>query len=114
MAIRLIIGTMFCMALASMGCSRSPRGGPRLKTTPLKGVVHVDGEPAALVLIECHPDADTSELKSPLMTNTDDKGNFSFGMYESEGGLPAGTYKLTFTWMTMGLNRHDKLKGLYA
>ena len=109
-----IVGASCVVAVAIAGCSQQRPDGPRLTTTLLKGTVYVDGEPAAKLIVKCHPEADTSELQSPLIATTDDEGNFSFGMYESGGGVPEGTYKLAFIWMTSGEKRRDQLQGAYA
>ena len=97
------------------GCSQSQRDvGPRLDTTPLTGVVQVDGEPATGVMVECHPVPGKSEVKSPLVALTNEDGEFSFGLYEKGGGIPAGTYQLVFKWELFENGMKDKLNGAYA
>ncbi len=104
---------VFLSLALCIGCSEPERGGPRAATSPVKGIVQVDGAPAAFLQIECHPEAG-SELKYAVSKLTDENGQFTLGTYEAEDGLPEGTYKLTFTWMGPGLLQADRLKGAYA
>ena len=97
------------------GCSNAERDfGPRYETTSLSGVVHVDGEPASAVMVECHPEPGKSELKAPLSVMTNENGEFSFGLYEKGGGVPAGKYRLVFRWELFENAMKDKLNGAYA
>ncbi len=103
------------VAAACAGCGGEPKGGPRVDTFPVSGVVLVDGTPTAGVLVACYPQGET-EVKRRLVTQTDDQGAFSIGTYESSDGLPEGEYKLTFEWIegTMLGPETDKLKGAYS
>ena len=100
------------LLIVVVGCSSEPRGGPRLETTPLSGTVLLDGEPKAGVLVEFHPEADTTEMKRLAMVNTNENGEFAASTYEEGDGLPPGTYHLTFKWI--GPGRKDRLNGAYA
>ena len=105
---------VLCLSMLSLvGCSEPQRGGPRVNTAPVTGSVTVDGQPAAYLQIDCHPEAG-SEIKYPISTVTDDKGNFAFTTYEASDGLPPGSYTLTFSWLEPGLVPKDRLKGTYA
>ena len=98
-----------------LGCSSKERDvGPRMQTTPLSGIVEVDGEPKAGVTVECHPESGSSEMKSALFATTEEDGSFSFGLYKTGGGVPAGKYKLVFKWEEFGNANKDKFKGAYA
>lgn len=110
---RLFWHAVLLLAVACWGCSKPRLGEPRMKTYPVTGVVTVDGEPAAFLEIECHPESDT-ELKRPVIAVTNTEGRFSIGTYESGDGLPEGSYVLTFKWVEMGIAAVDKLKGAYA
>lgn len=113
--IRLFVsGAVLLMALAVSGCSQGPRGGPRLHTSPVIGVVHVDGQPAEMVEVSCHPEGETSKIKYAVSATTDKDGKFKLGTYQGGDGLPEGVYKLTFQWIEVGLASKDKLKGAYA
>lgn len=114
MASRVAVGVLLLASLMHVGCSSKRAGGPRLATTPLKGIVHVDGVPAEMVTVECHPAPGTSEIKFPVMASTSADGNFAIGMYEKGDGLPEGEYALAFRWVPFGSARKDKLKGAYA
>lgn len=101
--------------LLSVGCSSGELpGGPRLETTPVTGIVHVDGNPAELVEVECHPAPDSTGIKYPISTTTDKDGIFTLTTYESSDGLPEGTYTLSFKWLEPALVPKDKFKGAYA
>jgi hypothetical protein len=114
MTLRFTFGVLFFVSLVSIGCSSKPAEGPRLTTTPLSGTVYVDGEPAEFLMVECHPEAGTSELKHPMFAMTDAQGNFLFAMYQAGDGLPEGKYRLAFKWEGFGAAKKDKLKGAYS
>ncbi len=96
------------------GCTKQPQGGPRMPTSPVSGVVQIDGQASDLIIVECHPDPEQSELKYPISAVTDAQGNFAFTTYENKDGLPAGRYSLTFKWMEASLAPKDRLKGAYS
>ncbi len=114
MTLRVVFVTFLLISLVVVGCSSKVVGGPRLKTTPLSATVHVDGEPAAGLIVTALPDAGSSSAKRPVITITDAKGKFSAGTYQAGDGLPEGTYTLVFRWPTIGESRKDKLNGSYA
>lgn len=101
------------LALLPIGCSKA-KGPPRLKTTPVSGIIHVDDQPAVAVTIECHPQSPESPIKYPVMTMTDGTGKFALGMYQAGDGLPEGKYVLVFRWEEVGLAPKDRLKGAYS
>lgn len=102
------------LAVAAVGCSKKPQGGPRFKTYPVTGTVTVDGEGIPFISIECHPGPD-SEIRFPVSASTKEGGEFSIGTYESGDGLPAGSYTLTFTWLVPGgVAAKDNLNGAYS
>ena len=102
-----------CVSLTVLaGCSEPQRGGPRVNTAPVSGIVTVDGQPAAFLQVDCHPEAG-SEIKYPISAVTDDKGNFAFTTYEANDGLPPGSDTLTFSWLEPGIVQKDRLKGAY-
>lgn len=108
------VNTVLCLSMLLLtGCSEPQRGGPRVNTAPVTGTVTVDGQPAAYLQVDCHPDAG-SEIKYPISTVTDDKGNFVFTTYEANDGLPPGSYTLTFSWPEPGLVPKDRLKGAFT
>jgi hypothetical protein len=103
--------SMLVVGIFMIGCSEPPRGGPRIKTTPVIGIVSVDGEKAEGIEVGCIPDG-ASELKRPLSTFTDKDGKFTLGTYQSGDGLPQGNYTLIFKWEVPGpgvpINKLDK------
>lgn len=100
--------------LALVGCSAEPPGPPRFETSPVTGIVHVDGSPAELVEVECHPASDSSAIKYTISTTTNSEGVFTLTTYEASDGLPEGTYTLCFKWLEPALVPKDKFKGAYA
>jgi len=114
MSYRNWLGAILIASAIFTGCSEPPRGGPRFTTFPVTGEVDVDGEPAELIEIECHPDGDSSEIKYPISTMTDKNGHFSISTYQSGDGLPAGDYVLSFKWIEPGLVPKDRFKGAYS
>lgn len=104
---------MFFVAVLLSSCSKSAPEEPRVPTSPVVGVVHVDGKAASLIEVTCHPDG-ASELKHPVSSFTDDEGRFSFATYVQGDGLPVGGYTLTFSWLEMGITAKDKFKGKFS
>ena len=108
------VPAILIVSIFSIGCSSKLPGEPRLKTTPVSGIVYVDGEPAIALTVECHPDSKDCPIKHPVMASTDANGKFSLGMYQAGDGLPEGEYRLVFTWPEVGLSQKDRLKGYYS
>jgi hypothetical protein len=107
------IGLTLLVAILLSGCQPKHVSVPRLKTMPVTGTVHVDGEPALGVTVQCCPKPGSAEIQHPVLAVTDAEGNFAFAMYEAGDGLPEGTYNLVFLW-EFGMDQTDKLKGAYA
>jgi hypothetical protein len=86
----------FALAAAGLffvGCSSGELpGGPRFETFPVTGTIHIDGTPADLVEVECHPLPESTAIKYPISAMTDKDGVFTLTTY----GLPEGTYTLAF------------------
>lgn len=80
------------IVLLLAGCSDGPRGDRPFTTNPVTGIVHIDGQPAERVQVDCHPAADSNTVKYMLSTVTDKDGRFSLSTYDSGDGLPEGTY----------------------
>lgn len=111
-----VIALLLFPALA--GCGDGPKGGPRITTYPIEGVVTVDGVPTEQIQVICHPVGE-SKVPTGSAAYTDAEGKFSIGTYESGDGAPAGEYKLTFMWgkinlMTGRYEGPDKLNGRYS
>jgi len=114
MNVRFAVAVWLLTFMMTLGCGRRQFGGPRVKTTPLTGIVHVDGEPAEMVTVQCVPADGSPDTNRALMTSTNADGEFVLSTYESGDGLPAGTYRLAFTWVPFGARKQDKLNGHYA
>lgn len=107
---------LLCL-LAVVGCSGS--GEP--ERFGFKGNVSVDGKPAHRVIVQLtHLDPSVGERERYVSSKTDEAGEFVFGNHADgtssgfQGGV-AGTYAVTFNWLsTDGLDAVDKLNGVYA
>ena len=67
------------------------------KTTPVKGMITVDGKPGWGVEITLHPKPGTTAPASAVTKGEGDKeGRFTFATYVAADGAPAGEYVLTF------------------
>jgi len=114
MKIDLKLGAAVLVALTLAACSKPAEGPPRLPTSPVSGVVQIDGKPGVMVEVRCLPEEGSSEIKHEVTAMTGEDGKFVLGTYEAGDGLPAGTYTLTFSAMEMGMTMKDTLKGRYA
>ncbi len=112
-AVHFLLAIFVGLILAGCSSGELP-GGPRLETTPVSGIIHVDGAPAEFIEVECHPAPDSTGIKYPILTTTDKDGMFVLTTYESSDGLPEGNYTLTFKWLEPALVAKDKFKGAYA
>jgi 5-hydroxyisourate hydrolase-like protein (transthyretin family) len=115
MKFRMIAAGMLLLASLVPGCSRRSEGSPRVKTYPCFGVVEVDGEPAAGVMVVCYPDKDGAEQKLPSGSMTGENGKFVFSTYAAGDGVPAGNYTLVFKWKELGIGETaDRLGSAYS
>lgn len=84
--------TLIVVITAALGCgSDAPKGPEKLSTTPVDGVVTLNGKPAAEVSISLHH----SEGKVAPRGISDKDGKFSIATYGKNDGAPAGKYKVT-------------------
>ncbi len=93
----------------------------RKQTYPVTGVITVDGNPpGGEIQITCHPvDGFDAQRPSVSQTSSNEEGKFSISTYEAGDGVPAGNYKLTFSWqefnvMSREYSGPDKLNGRYS
>ncbi|MCH9655219.1 MAG: hypothetical protein K0U86_09670 [Planctomycetes bacterium] len=113
----LLILTQFL--LLSIGCSEEQRGGPREETSPITGIIHVDGKPVGDLQIKAIPETPEGVNETFTIAGfTDPEGKFSLSTYEAGDGAPEGDYKLIFMWgqrslMSGGYGAPDKLKKKY-
>jgi len=85
------------------GCSKGPPPIEKKPTSPVSGVLHIDGKPTASVQLYLHPaDNAPSDQSTPFTASpsavTDDAGKFAFGTYDSGDGLPEGSYVISSYW----------------
>ena len=84
--------TLIVVMAAAFGCgSDAPKGPEKLSTTPVEGVVTLNGKPAAEVSVSLHH----SEGKVAPRGISDKDGKFSIATYGKDDGAPAGKYKVT-------------------
>lgn len=84
--------TLIMVITAAFGCgSDAPKGPEKISTTPVDGVVTLNGKPAAEVSISLHH----SEGKVAPRGISDKDGKFSIATYGKDDGAPAGKYKVT-------------------
>ena len=109
--------------LLACGCTSGPQGPERLATVPVKGTVLVDGKPAPQLSIRFHskekPQGEVAIYAANPTAMTDNDGAFSVSTYESGDGMAAGTYDITFEWLTYSPRSAsfvgpDKLGGKYS
>jgi 5-hydroxyisourate hydrolase-like protein (transthyretin family) len=114
MPARIVLVLLGCVLM--VGCG--PSGPQRVPTYPVKGVVLVDGQPAAGVAIRCIPMGERDRSIPETAAFTREDGSFQLSTYEQSDGVPEGEYALTFQWGEMNLITRsyvgDKLKGKYA
>jgi hypothetical protein len=80
------------LVFAISGCgSDAPKGPEKLSTTPVDGIVILNGKPAAEVSISLHH----SEGKVAPRGMSDKDGKFSISTYGKDDGAPIGKYKVT-------------------
>ena len=78
--------------IAALGCgSSAPKAPEKISTTPVDGIVTLNGKPAAEVSISLHH----SEGKVAPRGISDKDGKFSISTYGKDDGAPAGKYKVT-------------------
>jgi hypothetical protein len=110
----LLVALLLVVLLA--GCGKK---NGWLDTYQVKGVVQVDGKPAAQVHISMHPKKVSDERPFVCSAQSDEKGEFVMSTFVTGDGVPAGEYDVTFTWPLRKnpistLWEGDKLKGRYA
>ncbi len=115
---RLFFASCVLSSTLLSGCKDEPRGGPRVVTIPVSGVVTVDGKPQGQIAIRAEPVNGPTPTNSTPSTFTEADGKFSLTTYETGDGVPVGEYKLTFKWgqinLFNGRYEGDKFKGKYA
>ena len=76
---------------------KSMSGGQLKDVVPIKGVVKVDGNPAAGVNLFLYHEADTTKLAHECRTDQD--GKYCWTSYTACDGVEAGKYLLGFTYI---------------
>jgi hypothetical protein len=105
-------------ALVALAAGCGGRKGPRLY--PVKGVVHINGEPAKGVNVMFTPIAPPQGGADPLspVAVTGEDGSFRLMSFKPGDGAPAGDYQVTIIYPMDRFNKHlsgiDRLRGRFA
>lgn len=110
------------LSLILFGCGKERLGPERVTTVPVSGTVLVDGKPTPDVVVTLHVVELRNEggvYTSQPQAITDKEGKFAISTYEEADGVAAGTYAVTFEWLTYNVIRNqwggkDKLNGRYS
>jgi len=113
-----VVVAAFLAVCVVEGCAEKLPDGPRVPTTPVAGVVLVDGRPAEYLSVSCEPQFERAAEIPGASAFTDKDGKFAISTFEAGDGAPPGKYKLTFMWGQINLlngqyGGPDKLKGRY-
>ncbi len=104
--------TLLLAPLAVVGCGPTSR----LDTYPVSGQVSVDGEPTDNVVVRFHHQdpSVTGDARSPA-AKTDAEGRFRLTTAVDAEGAIAGTYRVSFAWMSGNqLTSTDRFDGSYS
>lgn len=111
------------LALTCTSCLRpnQPKPANQKPTTPVSGIVTIDGEPGFGVQVTLEP-VDGIDASNPTISlgEADQEGNFQISTYGGHDGAPPGDYHLTFLWFDRSVVRlgggdpKDLFKGKYA
>jgi len=105
------------------GCGPSQQGPERLPTVPVRGNVTLNGVPAPRVTVKFHsqstPKGESAIYAANPSAMTEGDGSFAASTYVQGDGIAAGTYVITFEWLTYNriqnsYGKPDKLGGKYA
>ena len=117
----ILLSLVILLELSGCGSKTDPNKGLKVKSTMrVTGKVTVDGTaPETPVQVKAYP-ANAAD-QAPSSGLTGDGGVFHLNTYNKDDGLPAGEYKLAFTWTELSLGGaalgggpSDKLGGQYA
>jgi hypothetical protein len=108
------------LALAALTVTVTACSDGRKKVYPVRGVIRVDGKPAAECIIMFHPPAIEDPKRVMPFGQADADGKFAICSYVSGDGAPEGEYIVTFEWrersglMKQNFDGPDRLKGKYS
>jgi len=102
----LILSVLVAMIVGISGCSQGESNEQRLKrlvpnaskTTPVSGIVTVDGAPVKDIWVTLHSVA--ADMQVQPRDLTDETGRFEITTYMEGDGAPAGEYNITVEWLT--------------
>lgn len=116
------IGCVFAICIVA-GCGRQQQGPERLHTVPVHGSVMLNGVPAPRLTVKFHslekPEGASQIYAAHPSAMTEGDGTFAVSTYEFGDGIAAGTYAVTFEWLTYNRLQNsygapDKLDGKYS
>lgn len=104
--------------VAFSGCIA--RKSERIATTPVRGVLLVNGQPASLANVYFHPRQAISGANPIPFAIVEADGTFRPTTFVRHDGLPAGEYRVTVVWRRMVeydgqlIASDDRFRGKYA
>lgn len=96
--VSILVVAAFCMGAISCSHGDDTKSWKQMPLTPVKGTVHVDGQPAANVKAFCFPAGKLEERQQfrPFEAFTDENGVFHFAWKGQGDGIPRTKYHLIF------------------
>lgn len=121
---RRVSAMVLAVVLIGAGCSQhvnAPQPQNAKPTTPVSGVITVDGKPGFGVQVTLVP-AGGIDVANPTVSvgEADKDGRFRISTYGGDDGAPPGEYTLTFQWFDRSVVRigggdpKDMFQGKYA
>jgi hypothetical protein len=121
---RLLAAALLACGLAGASCAprpNSPQPQNAKETTPVSGMVTINGEPGHGVRVTLNP-VGGIDVSNPTvsMGESDINGKFHISTYGGNDGAPPGNYMLTFEWFDRTIIRigggdpKDQFEGKYA
>lgn len=120
---RILFAAASILSLAVAGCPgpNNPKPPNQKTTTPVHGMITVDGKPGHGVQVTLQPPSGI-DASNPTVSRgeANQEGKFEISTYGGNDGAPPGEYVLTFEWYDRTVVRigggdpKDMFKGKYA
>ncbi len=108
------LATLAAVGLLTLGCSSS--NDPGEPKHFVRGVVHVNGEPAHRVAVTFHHNDTSLPSGKRFATGvTDESGQFELSSEGDRDGTIAGNYSVTFAWLSANdISAYDMFRGVFS